>query len=117
MRSTGNTAGEPRSQGCCGFGAAPLDAAEATRLAPAFKALGDPVRLRMLSMIAAAPEVCVCEIAPAFALSSGTLSHHLRVLREAGLVTAERRGTFVYYRAVPESIASLANLLAPPPHA
>jgi ArsR family transcriptional regulator len=71
------------------------------RLAAHFKALGDPVRLQLLSMIAAAPtgEVCVCDLTPAFNLTNATISHHLRVLREAGLVCAERRGSFVYYRA------------------
>lgn len=82
------------------------------RLAPVFKALGDPVRLRMVSMIAAQPELCVCEITPAFDLSSGTISHHLKLLREAGLVDCERRGTFVYYWVNPEAQRVLSTLLA-----
>lgn len=82
------------------------------RLAPVFKALGDPVRLRMVSMIAAQPELCVCEITPAFDLSSGTISHHLKLLREAGLVDCERRGTFVYYWVNPEALRVLSTLLA-----
>jgi len=85
---------------------------DATRLAGMFKALGDPVRLRMASMIASAPEVCVCEITPAFDLSSGTISHHLKTLREAGLVDCERRGTFVYYRIQPEALRALSALLS-----
>ena len=76
-----------------------------------FKALGDPVRLQMASMIAAAPEVCVCEITPAFDLSSATISHHLKTLREAGLIDGERRGTFVYYRLRPAAFAALSALL------
>lgn len=97
---------------CCGLGASSLTAADAERLAPVFKALGDPVRLRMASMIAASPELCVCEITPAFDLSSGTISHHLRTLREAGLVDCERRGTFVYYWIRPESLSALSALLS-----
>lgn len=82
-------------------------------LAPAFKALGDPVRLRLMSMIASAPggEACVCDLTPAFELSGPTISHHLKSLREAGLVDAERRGTWVYYRARPGIMRQLATLL------
>jgi ArsR family transcriptional regulator len=65
----------------------------------------------MVSMIAAKPELCVCEITPAFDLSSGTISHHLRTLREAGLVDCERRGTFVYYWIRPEALEALSALL------
>lgn len=77
-----------------------------------FKALGDPARLRMMSMIGSVPELCVCEITPAFELSSATVSHHLRTLREAGLVECERRGTFVYYRTQPWARDALAALLS-----
>ncbi|MGO0578177.1 ArsR/SmtB family transcription factor [Ornithinimicrobium panacihumi] len=98
-------------------GAGPgLGEAEATRLAAVFKALGDPVRLRMASMIAAAPELCVCEITPAFDLSSATVSHHLKTLREAGLVDCERRGTFVYYWIPPQAQNILATLLTTESH-
>ena len=96
----------------CGLTAAPLSEVDADRLAPIFKALGDPVRLRMTSMIAAHPEICVCDITPAFELSSGTISHHLRLLREAGLVDCERRGTYVYYWINPEALGALSTLLA-----
>ena len=89
----------------------PIDADQAADLARMFKALGDPVRLQMASMIAAAPEVCVCEITPAFDLSSATISHHLKTLREAGLIDGERRGTFVYYRLRPAAFAALSALL------
>ena len=98
---------------CCGLAASPVTAQDAARLAPMFKALGDPARLRMASMIAAKPEVCVCEITPAFELSSGTISHHLKTLREAGLVDCERRGTFVYYWINPAALTALAALLSP----
>ena len=97
---------------CCGLATTPVTSADAERLAPLFKALGDPVRLRMASMIAAAPELCVCEIAPEFDLSSATISHHLKTLREAGLVDSERRGTYVYYWIRPEALAALSALLS-----
>ena len=91
-----------------------LDGAVAGTLAPAFKALGDPVRLQLMSMIASAPggEICVCDLTPAFALSGPTISHHLKTLREAGLVDAERRASWVYYRPRPGLMRRLATLLA-----
>ncbi|MDP9794224.1 ArsR family transcriptional regulator [Catenuloplanes nepalensis] len=101
--------------GCCPPIALQRIPAEAAAvLAPAFKALGDPVRLQLMSMIASAPEgeICVCDLTPAFALSGPTISHHLRTLREAGLVDAERRGTWVYYRPRLAMIRQLAGLLA-----
>lgn len=101
-----------RAVTCCGLATSPVSEDDATRLAPVFKALGDPVRLRMASMIAAQPELCVCEITPAFDLSSGTISHHLRLLREAGIVGCERRGTYVYYWINPEALGALSALLA-----
>jgi ArsR family transcriptional regulator, arsenate/arsenite/antimonite-responsive transcriptional repressor len=90
-----------------------LPAETAAVLAPAFKALGDPVRLQLMSMIASAPEgeICVCDLTPAFELSGPTISHHLKTLREAGLVDAERRGTWVYYRPRPGLMRQLAGLL------
>lgn len=97
---------------CCGLATSPVDEADAERLAPMFKALGDPVRLRLTSMIASRPEVCVCDLTPAFDLSSGTISHHLKTLREAGLVESERRGTYVYYRVRPEALAALSALVS-----
>jgi ArsR family transcriptional regulator len=90
----------------------PLTGEQAGQLAAAFKALGDPVRLRLLSLIAShAGEVCVCEITGAFDVTGPTISHHLRVLREAGLVDCERRGTWVYYWAVPGALNRLAAVL------
>jgi ArsR family transcriptional regulator, arsenate/arsenite/antimonite-responsive transcriptional repressor len=87
----------------------------AVDLAQAFKALGDPVRLRLLSLIAAraGAEVCVCDLTNAFALTGPTISHHLRVLREAGLVQCQRRGTWVYYWIVPAQLGALSRLLDP----
>ncbi len=79
-----------------------------------FKALGDPVRLRMLSLIASheGGESCVCDVSPAFDLSQPTISHHLKVLREAGLLECERRGTWVYYRVIPSALAQLSAVLS-----
>lgn len=101
--------------GCCDAPAAALGEVAAAEVAAAFKALGDPVRLRLLSMIAATQAeqgVCVCELTPAFALSQPTISHHLKLLRQAGLIDCERRGTWVYYWALPGVLDRLAGLLA-----
>jgi ArsR family transcriptional regulator, arsenate/arsenite/antimonite-responsive transcriptional repressor len=94
----------------------PMDEAAAAGLALVFKALGDPVRLRLVSLIGARDggEVCVCDLTSAFELSQPTISHHLRVLREAGLIDSERRGTWVYYRLVPTALERMAALLSAP---
>jgi ArsR family transcriptional regulator, arsenate/arsenite/antimonite-responsive transcriptional repressor len=91
----------------------PIDEAAAAGLAQVFKALGDPVRLRLMSLIGARDggEVCVCDLTSAFDLSQPTISHHLKVLREAGLIDSERRGTWVYYRLVPAALERMAVLL------
>ncbi|MFH0178065.1 ArsR/SmtB family transcription factor [Streptomyces cacaoi] len=103
---------------CCqGLAAAPLDEERAGELAKVFKALGDPVRLRLLSMIASrgeGGEVCVCELTPAFELSQPTISHHLKLLRQAGLIDCERRGTWVYYWVLPGVLDRLAAFLTTP---
>ncbi|MEU0549225.1 metalloregulator ArsR/SmtB family transcription factor [Micromonospora sp. NPDC005979] len=97
---------------CCSpIAARPMDADQAAVVAPLFKALGDPVRLRLMSMIASVPEICVCDLTPAFDLSGPTISHHLKLLREAGLVDSERRGTWVWYRVKPEAFRQLGALL------
>jgi ArsR family transcriptional regulator len=83
----------------------------AGQLAPMFKALSDPIRLRLLSMIASTAEVCVCDLTDAFEVTGATISHHLRVLREAGMVEVERRGTWAYYRAKREALDLLGELL------
>ncbi|MEV0180173.1 metalloregulator ArsR/SmtB family transcription factor [Streptomyces sp. NPDC050625] len=104
--------------GCCpGLSTAPLDEDQATELAKVFKALGDPVRLRLMSMIASrgqGGEVCVCELTPAFDLSQPTISHHLKLLRQAGLIDCERRGTWVYYWVLPGVLDRLAAFLTTP---
>ncbi|MEU6466811.1 metalloregulator ArsR/SmtB family transcription factor [Streptomyces sp. NPDC046976] len=114
---TSGTAGASGSADCCpGLLTAPLDEDQAAELAKVFKALGDPVRLRLLSMIAsrAGGEVCVCDLTPAFDLSQPTISHHLKLLRQAGLIDCERRGTWVYYWLVPEMTDRLAGILTRP---
>jgi ArsR family transcriptional regulator len=94
----------------------PIGEAAATGLAQVFKALGDPVRLRLLSLIGAhqGGEVCVCDLTSAFDLTQPTISHHLKVLREAGIITNERRGTWVYYRLMPAALERMASLLSVP---
>ncbi len=92
----------------------PLPADRAAEMARMFKALGDPVRLRMLSLVAGhdGGSACVCDISPAFDLSQPTISHHLKVLREAGLLDCERRGTWVHYWIVPAALQQLSTLLS-----
>ena len=99
--------------GCCTpMVTEPLTEDVAADLAHGFKALGDPVRLRLLSLIAAhGGEVCVCELTDAFHVTGPTISHHLRVLREAGLIDCERRGTWVYYWIIPTALGALSQLL------
>jgi ArsR family transcriptional regulator, arsenate/arsenite/antimonite-responsive transcriptional repressor len=93
--------------------AEPVDTARADALARVFKALSDPVRVRLLSLIGsrAGGEACVCELTGEFDVSNPTISHHLKVLREAGLVTSERRASWVFYRVVPETLDGLSRLL------
>ena len=91
----------------------PLGEAAAVDLARMFKALSDPVRLRLLSLIASheGGEACVCDLTGPFDVSQPTISHHLKVLRDAGLVGSERRGTWVYYWVLPAALAKLSGLL------
>jgi ArsR family transcriptional regulator len=92
----------------------PLPEAEAGELARGFAALADPARLRLFSLIAAQPEgeVCACALVEPLGRSQPTVSHHLRVLYEAGLVDREKRGTWVWYRARPERLEALRSTLA-----
>jgi ArsR family transcriptional regulator len=91
----------------------PLSAEAAGELAVKLKAVSDPVRLRLLSVVAshAGGEACVCDLSVGIELSQPTISHHLKVLRTAGLLEAERRGSWVYYRAVPHALQQLSHLL------
>jgi ArsR family transcriptional regulator, arsenate/arsenite/antimonite-responsive transcriptional repressor len=91
-----------------------FDDDDAVELARSFAALADPVRLRVFSLIASgsAGEVCACDLVEPVGRSQPTVSHHLKVLREAGLVTSDKRGTWVWYRAVPDRLAQLRAALA-----
>jgi ArsR family transcriptional regulator, arsenate/arsenite/antimonite-responsive transcriptional repressor len=91
-----------------------LDPAEAEELARVLKVLAEPARLRILSLIQAQPagEACVCHLIEPLGLSQGTVSHHLKALLGAGLVTREQRGSWAYYRVAPEALGSVRTLLA-----
>lgn len=93
-----------------------LNEDDADDLARQFKVLADPARLRLLSLIAAAPDgaSCACELVEPIGRSQPTVSHHLKALREAGLVESERRGTWIWYRVVPERLGALRAALAAP---
>src|SRR5262245_36082221 len=96
---------------CCGPETSPLAVHERDQLAAQFKALADPTRVAIVNALSGADEVCVCNLTAAFELSQPTISHHLRILREAGLVESSRRGTWAYYRLVPEAIDALRGAL------
>jgi ArsR family transcriptional regulator, arsenate/arsenite/antimonite-responsive transcriptional repressor len=91
-----------------------LTSSEAASVAALFRVLGEPARLQLLSLIAAQPsgEVCACELVESLGLSQPTVSHHLKVMYEVGLLTKERRGTWIYYRIVQSQLASLRDVLA-----
>ena len=95
----------------------PLSRGQAELVAPLLKALADPVRLRLMSLVASHPggEACVCDLADAFDLSQPTISHHLKVLHESGLLDRDKRGVWVYYRARTDALASLGALIGDPP--
>jgi ArsR family transcriptional regulator len=103
-------AGEP----CCEPVAYPdIERAEAERMAVVAKALGDPVRMQLLDVLRRnAGKVCVCELVPLFDLSQPTVSHHLKVLRDAGLVGSERRGLWAYYYVNPDALEELSGWLS-----
>lgn len=99
---------------CTPVAAAPMSADDALEVALRLKALADPVRVRLMSILLAAEEVCTCDLAPAVGLTEGTVSHHLSVLKKAGLISAgERRGMNVYYRARRESLSALCRVIDP----
>ena len=91
----------------------PIDADQAERLAQALKVIADPARLRLLSLIGAQPgaEACVCHLIEPLGLTQPTVSHHLRVLRQAGLVEREQRGSWAYFRVLPEPLEALREIL------
>jgi ArsR family transcriptional regulator len=91
----------------------PLDARQAEELARTLKALADPARLRLLSIVAASAdeEACVCDLTEPIGLSQPTVSHHLRILTEAGFLTRSKRGTWAYFKLVPSALDRLSNIL------
>ena len=96
---------------CCGPEAPPVSGEEAAAVAASFKALADPTRVAIVSCLSAADEVCVCTLTESFDLSQPTISHHLKILKDAGLVESSRRGTWAYYQLVPEAIGALRAAL------
>jgi ArsR family transcriptional regulator len=99
---------------CCSpLSREPLTDAAAEQIAPLLKALADPVRLRLMSLVASheGGEACVCDLNEAFDLSQPTISHHLKVLHEAGLLERDKRGVWVYYRASASALSGLATLI------
>jgi ArsR family transcriptional regulator, arsenate/arsenite/antimonite-responsive transcriptional repressor len=105
-----------QGQCCAPLACEPLPEAGADELAALFKAVADPVRLRLLSLIACheGGESCVCDLLDAFDMTAPSVSYHLKILREAGLISSERRGTWVYYRVNPEVMARMSAVLVPP---
>ena len=104
----------PGTVGCCSpLAAERLSQEQAELVAPLLKALADPVRLRLMSLIAshAGGEACVCDLTAAFDLSQPTISHHLKVLHDAGLIDRDKRGVWVWYRARTEALAGLGALI------
>jgi ArsR family transcriptional regulator len=102
------------SAACCSpLSAQPLTMDQAEQVAPLLKALADPVRLRLMSLVAShqGGEACVCDLNDAFDLSQPTISHHLKVLHDAGLVDRDKRGVWVYYRARPQALAAIGTLI------
>jgi len=111
--SNQETRGGPADCPAAPLVAEPLTMSAATEIAAKFKALSDPVRLHLLSLVAshAGGEACVCDIASGVGVSQPTVSHHLKVLRDAGLLTSQRRASWVYYAVVPETLTALSALL------
>ena len=106
----------PSADVCCTpLTSAPLSAEEAGQLAVRLKAIADPVRLRLLSLVLASEgmEACTCDLTGPLGLTQPTVSHHLKKLAGAGLVVGERRGTWTYYRVVPDALAGLAAVISP----
>jgi ArsR family transcriptional regulator len=104
------------SAACCSpLARQPMSQEQAERVAPLLKAIADPVRLRLMSLVLshAGGEACVCDLNDAFELSQPTVSHHLKVLHEVGLLDREKRGVWVYYRARREAMSALVALIAP----
>jgi ArsR family transcriptional regulator len=101
---------------CAPLSQGPLSREQAGQVAPLLKALGDPVRLRLMSLVASRPggEACVCDLTAGFDLSQPTISHHLKVLHEEGLLDRDKRGVWVYYKVRSQAMASLGALIGYP---
>jgi ArsR family transcriptional regulator len=101
---------------CCPILDEPLGAADAERVAGVFRALADPTRVRILSLVAASPggEACVCNLVPPLGLAQPTVSHHLKVLTEAGLLRREKRGTWAWFRLDHDALRAASDALTPP---
>ncbi len=99
---------------CTPLAREPMSEDRAAQVVPLLKALADPVRLRLMSLVLSheGGEACVCDLTGVFDLTGPTISHHLKVLREAGLITGERRGTWIYYRVVPDALRQVAAVVA-----
>jgi ArsR family transcriptional regulator len=104
----------PAGQPCCEPVVYPdVQRAQAARMASVAKALGDPIRLQLIDVLRKhAGKVCVCELVPLFELSQPTVSHHLKVLREAGIVDSERQGLWAYYYVIPNALEELSAWLS-----
>ena len=113
MTEPRTSADEP-DECCTSVLAAPLDVDDAARIADGFAALADPVRLRLLSLIADAGEVCSCDLTGPVGKSQPTVSHHTRTLSDAGLIVGEKRGRWVWWRVVPERVDQLRSALVDP---
>lgn len=98
-------------QGCCGIVDPAMGEDDAVAVAERFKALADPIRVRILNLLVRNPELCVCDVQANFDRSQGTISHHLSILRKAGLVDSDVRGRWAFYRARTDSIRQLAEAL------
>jgi len=108
----------PTAQVCCTpLTASPLSVEDAGAISMRLKALADPARLRLVSLLLSSEngELCTCDLTEPLGLSQPTISHHFKKLTEAGLVTGERRGTWTWYRVVPEALAGLAAVISPAP--
>ncbi|WP_336922446.1 metalloregulator ArsR/SmtB family transcription factor [Aquipuribacter sp. SD81] len=117
MPASSATARQTSPLACCApLVRAPLDAGTADTVARTLKAVADPARLRLLSLVAASEgqEACVCDLVDAVDLSQPTVSHHLKVLVEAGLLVREKRGVWAWFGLVPEALDDLARVLAAP---
>jgi ArsR family transcriptional regulator len=111
--------GDGGAECCAPLSCEPLPESGAQELALLFKAVADPVRLRLLSLIAChdGGESCVCDLLDAFDMTPPSISYHLKILREAGLISSQRRGTWVYYRVNPDVMTRMSAVLVPQPAA